>query len=489
MKKWKILLGCGAALSLALMAWPQRHYANDDTYVHLRIVRNIVESGEFAYNPGEPTYTTTSPLWNIVMATVCLPAKIASGAGPDYLLWSQVTAYLLSLAAAAALAALARPRAGGWAWVAGGLYLLDPYLSSAVACGMEMPLFALLASLALAAAGSPRFGPRAWPSAALCSLLLQVRPEAVTVTAAAFLLALSHNGNRLRRGALFALCLAALSTPWLVYYRLHFGSFVTNTVLAKSLDSAGRLPFSRPATMLQVLRLLVQVYAAPAAVVAGTLAWAARRGGARADAAKRCWPEASVVLGILSLYLAFLKEGSISSRYLLTFAPFLYGLVAASLGMWRSCGWRGARGVAALLALLLLGLDGTALPGRLRRDRQIGRAGIETATWIARNTPERATVFTGGIGYLGYYSGRRILDDGLADPAGAALRGGRLTLAELLSLRRPDYAATAEPVPPAPEAVLQYVSRNLAKGRAWHVWRLDWQTPWRNGPPEGGQAQ
>jgi len=38
-------------------------YVTDDTYIHLRYAENLLERGEFAFNPGEASYGATSPLW------------------------------------------------------------------------------------------------------------------------------------------------------------------------------------------------------------------------------------------------------------------------------------------------------------------------------------------------------------------------------------------------------------------------------------------
>ena len=40
-----------------------RGYITDDTFIHLRYAQNILERGEFSFNPGDRTYGATSPLW------------------------------------------------------------------------------------------------------------------------------------------------------------------------------------------------------------------------------------------------------------------------------------------------------------------------------------------------------------------------------------------------------------------------------------------
>jgi len=38
-------------------------YITDDTYIHLRYAHNLIDYGEFSFNPGESSYGATSPLW------------------------------------------------------------------------------------------------------------------------------------------------------------------------------------------------------------------------------------------------------------------------------------------------------------------------------------------------------------------------------------------------------------------------------------------
>src|SRR5262245_553652 len=64
-----------AALALVLiliaftfLLWPLRDGFTDDSFIHLQYARNIMARGEYAFNPGEPSFGTTSPLWVFLMA-------------------------------------------------------------------------------------------------------------------------------------------------------------------------------------------------------------------------------------------------------------------------------------------------------------------------------------------------------------------------------------------------------------------------------------
>ena len=68
LKRTRILRLVLAVAVLAAAAAVLRGYTTDDTYIHLRYARNLVERGEFAFNPGHDTYGATSPLWIFLLA-------------------------------------------------------------------------------------------------------------------------------------------------------------------------------------------------------------------------------------------------------------------------------------------------------------------------------------------------------------------------------------------------------------------------------------
>ncbi|MBM4130071.1 hypothetical protein FJ250_03450, partial [bacterium] len=67
---------------LAAGAWLLRGYTTDDTFIHLRYAQHLLERGEIAFNPGEPTYGATSPLWVFGLALL-----LKLGAAPDLAAW------------------------------------------------------------------------------------------------------------------------------------------------------------------------------------------------------------------------------------------------------------------------------------------------------------------------------------------------------------------------------------------------------------------
>jgi len=58
-----------AVALLAAAGWVLRGYITDDTYIHLRYAQNLIDRGEFSFNPGQHSYGATSPLWIFILAT------------------------------------------------------------------------------------------------------------------------------------------------------------------------------------------------------------------------------------------------------------------------------------------------------------------------------------------------------------------------------------------------------------------------------------
>lgn len=63
MQPARILRICLAIAVYAMAGWALRGYITDDTFIHLRYAENLLQYGEFSFNPGEHTYGATSPLW------------------------------------------------------------------------------------------------------------------------------------------------------------------------------------------------------------------------------------------------------------------------------------------------------------------------------------------------------------------------------------------------------------------------------------------
>lgn len=239
-------------LAVALLATAgvlMQGYTTDDTYIHLRYAQNLIDRGEFSFNPGQQSYGATSPLWIFILAIF-----LKLGLAPFTAAWlaGVLSGLLLLLLLDAMLERMTFPT--GWKPAILLLAAGDVWFVRWTFSGMETPLATALLLLLLWPLVSGRGPERAalWPrylawgvAAGLAGL---VRPEFVILAPLAlpWLLGFEYARAGRRGGArLFRPLLAALSGwmlvlgPWFCYAYLTFGRVTPGTAAAKS---SGMLP-------------------------------------------------------------------------------------------------------------------------------------------------------------------------------------------------------------------------------------------------------
>ncbi|MEN8006687.1 MAG: hypothetical protein ABFS42_06695 [Candidatus Krumholzibacteriota bacterium] len=225
-----------------------RGYVTDDTFIHLRYLQNLLDRGEFSFNPGDPTYGATSPLWIFGLALL-----VKLGLGPMVAAWvlGAVSGLILILAADAVIERMTF--APHWKFALMLLVVSDVWFLRWAFSGMETPLAtALLVVLLLPLVSRRTSGPMwhrylAWGvGAGLAGL---VRPEYLVMVPLAlpwllwfeYFRAGGMEGRSGRHQARpHAPVLACISgwllvvLPWLVYAWFSFGRIVPETASAKS---------------------------------------------------------------------------------------------------------------------------------------------------------------------------------------------------------------------------------------------------------------
>lgn len=277
----------------------------DDAYITLRYARNLALSGSLVYNPGEPVFGVTSPLWALV--TTELYALFGDGAT-----WAVTVLNIALWSVVAWIAARAAPpRARLWTAL---LVLWAPVFVDNQLLGMETPLFALC----VLAAARWAFQGRLVPAAACAGWMLVARPEGVLA------LPLLAWGAVSARGARAAV--RALARPWPLFLVLApglawtavalwaYGSPIPQSMIAKSgwnSDHYGGLTSLEWALLVfPRLTLVPWVDALPRAAaracalaVIALVVWIARANARRGSAWSRGW------LAFYALYLAFYLAG------------------------------------------------------------------------------------------------------------------------------------------------------------------------------------
>lgn len=409
------ILAFAALIALAaIVLWPYRRFAGDDAYISFRFAENLASGHGFAFNPDEPTYGATSPLWIFLLAGARrLGAPIPAAAHA-----LNAACVLLALAAFWLLGQsyLRRP---ALRWAAAALLVLDPWFVRWSMSGMENALALFLLSSAMLAQLRGRGSASVPWAAPICAGLgLLTRPELAVFTALLLLDTwLFEREARAKKVVAYGLVIALIVLPWLVYAKVHFGTLVPNTVTAK-------IGAGRPVALLRTLMYFGSFYLFEAAGLAACLALGARRLlEALRDPARRarwflpvCW---AVALPLF--YIA--GSAPVAGRYLMLGLPayLLVGVKAWELLLSLAA----PRVRPALLVGALVGLS-IGLVGFVqyrycwyltRWPEGMDPQMIALGRWLKANSEPGEVICTDQIGVVGSLSDRAILDSaGLISP-------------------------------------------------------------------------
>ncbi len=389
-------------LAFALRAIVVRQSAaQDDAYITYRYAANLAHSLGFVYNAGERVLGTTTPLFTLVLGLAACFGLSPEVTAP----WLGVVFDVL-IALVGWLALRNRvDRALAWLW----LVLYSTFYIPLQACtyGMECQLFLFLVLVAMASFESRRFA----RTGLLVGLAFLVRVEAVLL-APLFLLEIWISERQGQPRALWVLVASALAVtlPWFVFALSYFGTVIPNSLTAKQFSAGATfadwiVAFIGRNPMLVGLWLLF---------VVGALALLRRS----RTASPRLW------LGWTGLYLLFMLIGRPPF-----FAAWYMPMVVPGLLLGAAAGALALAGIvplpprprSAAIALVWLALSAFVWPRNLASVRAfrnvILSVYVPMGGWIRDHSAVTETVFAGDIGYVGWVSGRRILDGaGLVSP-------------------------------------------------------------------------
>ncbi len=496
--------------------WPPG-FPLDDAWIHIRFAQNLAASGCFAFNPGEPTAGSTSPLWVVVLAAAGrFTGEFAA------------TALAVCIASSLALALLVywtvRNLFSGHPWaavLAALIVILNPRMGWAAVSGMEVCLAALLALLAAAvfAKAEAEKASDARPqvlAGLLFGLASLARPEAHLLFALAVFLKIVRACRRdtrvsaLPRITPFAMIAVYLlaTLPWHLFSLWSSGSLLPNTFRANYGGIASSyFPVGYYRTYGEWLFIKDHPFVywfAPIGIAATVYAtWQRARGqqpigAAAADSPARLSFFAQASDGSL----AFMQLASLWAvaypvasrfllpitrhhmRYMLPLTPFhallsVAGMMAAGavvggligrFGRRRTIGRISAIGtgstrsplfpLASSAAILLV--CATALPRvwhwahvYARNVSSINRQHVAMARWVSEHTPPDALIAAHDIGALGAIAQRRVYD-----------LFGLVTPEMILTLRQKNPRFR-----PPPE---WYIERLLSRGASYLIGYPQW---------------
>ncbi len=427
------LLYLGCSVHFGFVGFPL-----DDAWIHQTYARNLAVHHQFAYNPGEPSVGSTSPLWTMLIAP-------AYGLPLEYRFWT----YLLGAVWLALtgwmtyrLASTLFPEDSLTPVLASAFCVLEWHLAWAAFSGMETALFVFLCLLAM-----ERYltGERPFLTGLVTGLLTLTRPEGVLLLT----LLISDTLLRRKRGketltwtktatsvGLLLLGFFILVTPYLMLNLSVTGNLFPNTFYAKQAeyrDLLATLPlWSRWTQVVAVTVVGAQVLLIPGYVYA-----------IYSIVKRRQWQAILPVawsLVILSTYAIRLPVTYQHGRYLIPAIPILI-----IYGVWGTKNLPGLPRVVrrvlfvSIPVLLVIfwvrGAEQYAIDVRII-DSELRVAG----QWIKANTPPEALIGAHDIGAIGYFSGRLLVDTaGLITPEVVPFITEEAKIMAFLEDRQVDY--------------------------------------------------
>jgi hypothetical protein len=452
----------------------------EDAYISLRYASNLAAGHGLVYNPGEPVFGATTPLYVLLLSLFAMlgaPAPLLAG--------KLMAALADAITAGLWYRALRRKSDGvlpGLAFAA--MFGLSPFIVEVSVSGMETSL--VLLGLTGAFLSVERRRP--WLTGALLGFLALLRLDTLP---AALILWIAAARRRKQMPWIEAGVAITCFLPWALFAIPHYGSPVPNSIPAKLAAYQAHHPSTLPnlyyslsfiapfrngwqedlfnavtfplflAGLIRILRRDRKWWPLPALFLAHALFLVLSRTvlfrwyfppvllpyyviaaygvgpihrrehlDSRSDGVRREEPLPSIATardrrpsgsksGGLSRGIPDLSVSSALSAVRARFLPCLVALLALHASYWL---WRNIE--------------------RARRLQAVeGRTRVAIGRWLAEHTPRDATVAMEPIGYIGYTSGRRVLDEvGLVSPQMIPInRAGDGWFARMLRAFEPEY--------------------------------------------------
>jgi hypothetical protein len=406
-------------LVLTAFMLPLRLGFTDDGFIHLQYAKNLIEHGEFAFNVDERSFGTTSPLW--VMALAAIGARLSSAESMVDV--SRVLSWCAAFAALFVVYRLARAAGASRtvATCATTAFAANAWFARWSALGMESSAATLAAAVvALTSLRALENAPRAARFGVAVAIAALLRPEFYLALPVFVVAAATHRPRpSIRTVVVAALALGVLLAPWLAFAKWHMGSFLPNTAGAKS-GGLVTNPWDFAVKSVPILKIVLSTQAVSILAIFADLWMSRRRAVVFHPHLRFC------ALWMVSLPFAYvLFDVQVLSRYLLLIAP------AVCVVGWRSlehAAGAHARRVAVFAAALAVATNAilyvrVVLPPSRAFSADLTGPMTQLAVYLRDNSPPDAVVAAADIGYLGFYSQRRVLDlGGLVEPETGKLR-------------------------------------------------------------------
>jgi len=480
----------------------------DDGWIHQTYARNLAQSGQLAYLPGQPSSGSTAPLWTTLLSLGYVLRL-------DYRLWSYALGGVLLALTARTAYGLARRAFPDQPWAAPLAALgcaFEWHLAWAAFSGMETLLFTWLAlALMVQVAGcnppsttcNSQFATRNLQFALagiVAGLLTLTRPEGALLAGLAGLSLLWRSWRSARwRGlpgvAVYGLAFAAVVAPWLAFNLRVSGQPLPNTFYAKQAEYQALLGLPLWTRLARVLLPTLtggQILLLPGFLYASLLTFHPSLLTPHSSLLPPAWWLLSLLVYALRLPVSY-QHG----RYLMPIIPvfIVYG-VGGTLRLLRPGSPRMA--LRAASRSLLLAALALLLAFWLRGARAFAEDTgfiegemVAVARWLEAHTPPEALIAVHDIGAVGYLAQRPLLDlAGLITPQVVPFIGDEARLLEFMARQGaayvvffPDWSDAYRRMAKDPRLQAVYVTGYVWTRRQGRANMVVFQATWPPGRP------
>ncbi len=436
-----ILVSAIAFCLLYIMASSQYYrigYPLDDAWIHQTFARNLVQKGEWAINPGEPTAGSTSPLWTGLLALGYL-FKI------NHFVWSFLLGIILlgSIGMLAILWIRRDQEVRWWKVLFGGLLVVSEWhlIWSAVS-GMEILLFSTLVLTCLWLLSNRE---KNWLAiGVLCALSIWARPDGLTLLGPVFFALVVSSWKRQVKKIDYIRWIIPLLVSLAAYLWWNFhlsGSIWPNTFAAKQAEYS---ILQQTSIIVRYMNaIVVPMTGVGFLLLPGLFLWIIRIWRDRA------WVELGMLLWLLGYVFIYAWKLPVTyqhGRYIMPVIPVYLCVSLRELirldvpGIFSRWKYIVARVYLLLLAVIPLSFLVLGMRAYQNDVAIIESEMVQSARWIAENTAPEGVIAAHDIGALGYYGNRRILDlAGLINPEVIPIITNTSALSAYIHEKKVDY--------------------------------------------------
>lgn len=371
------------------------HYVPDDTYIYLKYSGNLANGNSFSFNPGEPSYGVTSPLWTAIIAPVNLFslndfwfAKFA-----DLFFFTLSCLLLFSLSGHFFDKTLK--------YLGLSIFIINPWIIRSAFTGMETSFAIFFVTLLFYLYYNKKFT----MLFILSGLLFMVRPELILLFVIFSGLIFIKNktlGIQLKKAFLLTgLSIFIMILFWL-FAHYTFGTIFPNTSSGKAvLSSNFGIIILQAKEILRIFTLVYPLEILFASIAVFFIFWRFKN--------IEYLPMFLWVIGLLLLYI--ITTASVMARYFLILYPVIIILCIKGIDIISV-----KKKFAAFIITTLFLIYSQYIYYEYVKSycenftRGVNECLIPIGNWLDVNTPENSRILVNDVGAIGYSTNRYIID-------------------------------------------------------------------------------